>query len=147
MTLDLLSCLQAVLPHLEKMVKCLAKVKVTDDTEESILSFRVKMYVLLFECLADAERWTDGLEATAKSLKVHFLCDAQPIQSLAYSLAFLPRCLSFFVLHAPHPPNVDPQVLLPAFAPQPGTLLRPLAWLTKDTEVITKSLIFTLQKC
>lgn len=44
--------------------------KVTEDTEESARRLRAKLYVLLFECLADAGKWGEGLEATAQSLRV-----------------------------------------------------------------------------
>jgi len=61
---------KAILPSLEKLVKSLAKIKVTDETPEGVQRLRTKLYVLLFECLADSGRWGDGLDATGQSLKV-----------------------------------------------------------------------------
>ena len=46
------------------------QVKVTEETNENERKLRSKLYVLLFECYSDVGRWGDGLEATAKSLKV-----------------------------------------------------------------------------
>ena len=60
---------QTILAPVQAVVKALSKVKITDDADDAIKAFRTKFYVLLFESLADAQRWQEGLDATAKALK------------------------------------------------------------------------------
>ena len=38
--------------------------QVTEDSEEDLKVFCTKLYVLLFECLADAGQWSTGLAVT-----------------------------------------------------------------------------------
>jgi len=61
---------QTVLEPVHSMVQALQRVKVTEDSDDAIKALRTKLYVVLFESLADAQRWGDGLEATGKALKV-----------------------------------------------------------------------------
>ena len=61
---------QTIFESVEAVIKALTKVKVADDSDDTIKAFRTKFYVLLLESLSDAARWNDGLDATAKALKV-----------------------------------------------------------------------------
>ena len=59
-----------VLEAVQAAIHELAKVPVTDESDDAIKTFRTKMYVLVLETLADGGRWKEGLDATAKALKV-----------------------------------------------------------------------------
>ena len=59
-----------VLEALQAVVEELAKVPISDESDDAIKAFRTKLYVVVLETLADGGRWKDGLQATAKALKV-----------------------------------------------------------------------------
>ena len=61
---------QSVLEPLQALVHLLTKVKVTEESDEGFKALRTKLYVVLCEALADAQRWGDGLDVTGKALKV-----------------------------------------------------------------------------
>ena len=60
---------KVLLEPLQTLIKCVATLKITEESDDELKEFCTKLYVVLFECLADAGRWSDGLAATEKSLK------------------------------------------------------------------------------